>query len=68
MLTLTANQIEEFKSRLTRCDESEVWGEVKDYSNEITEYDVFIDVLEDIQSQLCVVAESATLQNDAISV
>lgn len=64
-MKLTTNQITEFQARLTQCDASEIWGEVKAYSNEITEYDVFIDVLEDIQDQLCAVAETATLRNDS---
>ena len=62
-MKLTTNQITEFKARLTHCDASEIWGEVKAYSNEITDFGVFIDVLEDIQDQLCAVAETATLRN-----
>ena len=62
LTALTSNQITEFKARLTQCDASEVWGEVKDYSNEITEYDVFVDVLDDLRDQLCQVAETAQLR------
>ena len=62
-MKLTTTQIEEFKARLTQCDESEIWGEVKAYSNEITEYDVFVDVLDNLRDQLCVIAETATLRN-----
>ena len=64
-MKLTTAQIEEFKARLTQCDESEIWGEVKAYSNEITEYDVFFDVLDNLHDQLCVVAETATLRDDS---
>ena len=64
-MKLTTAQFEEFKARLTQCDESEIWGEVKDYSNEITEYDVFVDVLDNLRDQLCVVAETATLRDDS---
>ena len=64
-MKLTTNQIAEFKARLTQCDASEIWGEVKAYSSEITDFGVFIDVLEDLQDQLCAVAETATLRNDS---
>ena len=64
-MKLTTTQIEEFKARLTQCDESEIWGEVKEYSNEITEYDVFVDVLDNLRNQLCDIAETATLRDDS---
>ena len=64
-MKLTTNQITEFKARLTQCDASEIWGEVKAYSNEITDFGVFIDVLEDLQDQLCAVAETAKLRDDS---
>lgn len=64
-MKLTTAQIEEFKARLTQCDESEIWGEVKAYCDEITEYDVFIDVVDNLRNQLCEVAETATLRDDS---